>query len=61
MSLISNQAQLALIDEFVADLEKSLGVKHERLSFEQLWSAHPPKAAGDLSLQAFMKDVSESW
>lgn len=59
MSLITNQTQLGLIDEFASDLEKSLGVKHEKVSFEELWSSHPPVKAGDMSLQEFMKDVSE--
>lgn len=58
MSLITNQTQLGLIDEFVADLETWLGVEHEKVSFEQLWASHPPVAAGSMSLQAFMKDVS---
>lgn len=60
MSKITNMDQLAIIDKFVEDLEVSLGVTHERVSFDELWSTCPPKTAGTESLQEFMKDASNS-
>lgn len=60
MSAITNANQLAIIDKFVEDLEVSLDVSHEKVSFEKLWSTCPPKAAGNESLQDFMKDASNS-
>lgn len=60
MSTITNSNQLAIIDKFVEDLEVSLDVRHEKASFEKLWSTYPPKAAGNESLQDFMKDASNS-
>ncbi|KAG6366059.1 hypothetical protein INS49_000235 [Diaporthe citri] len=57
MSTITNKAQLAIIDDFVHDLETSLGIKHETVSFNELWSNCPPKAAGGMSLEGYMKDV----
>jgi hypothetical protein len=57
MSLIGNQKQLGIIDDFVKDLEASLGVKHEKVSFEELWATTTPDEAEGASLQEFMKDV----
>jgi len=58
MSLITNKDQLKIIDNFVADLEKSLGVKHKRVSFNEVWDSDPPEEAKGESLQEYMKDVS---
>lgn len=58
MALITNRDQLEIIDEFVADLESSLGVKQRRVSFNSLWNDSPPTEAGGQGLQDFMKDVS---
>lgn len=60
MSLITNRDQLAIIDKFVADLESSLGVKHSKVSFENLWKTSPPIETGGQGLSEYMKDVS-SW
>lgn len=49
---------MKIIDSFVTDLEKSIGVVHERTSFEGTWDLEPPPEAGDLSLQEYMKDAS---
>jgi hypothetical protein len=57
MSIITNKVQLAIIDDFVHDLETSMGIRHEKVSFNELWSISPPKAAGNLSLEDYMKDV----
>lgn len=57
MSLISNADQLKLIDQFAADLESSLGVTLQKMSFNDLWDADPPREAGEASLQQYMKDV----
>jgi hypothetical protein len=58
MSLITNKDQLKIIDNFVADLEKSLGVKHKRVSFNEVWDSDPPEEVKGESLQEYMKDVS---
>jgi len=58
MSLITNEDQLKIIDDFTADLEKSLGVKHKKISFNEVWDSDPPKEAKGESLQEYMKDVS---
>lgn len=57
MSMIKNKDQLAIIDDFVHDLEISLGIRHDKVSFNGLWSVSPPEEAGDLSLEDYMKDV----
>lgn len=58
MALITNRDQLKIIDNFVADLESSLGVKHRRISFESLWKDSPPIEADGQNLGEYMKDVS---
>jgi hypothetical protein len=58
MSCITNMDQLKIIDNFVADLEKSMRVKHKRVSFNELWDSNPPEQAKGESLQEYMKDVS---
>lgn len=57
MSLIANKHQKQLIDDFVIDLEKSLGVKHVKMSFDKVWDADPPKEAKGDTLLEYMKDV----
>ncbi|KAK4222507.1 amidase signature domain-containing protein [Podospora fimiseda] len=54
------QRTLDLIDEFVNDLESSLGVTHEKVSFNELWNSTTPEAAKGLSLQEFMRDASRN-
>jgi len=51
MSLITNKDQLKIIDNFVADLEKSLGVKHKRVSFNEGWGSDRPEEVKGESLQ----------
>ena len=58
MSLITNKDQLKIIDNSVADLEKSLGVKHKRVSFNEVWDSDRPEEVKGESLQEYMKDVS---
>ena len=58
MSLITNKDQLKIIQDFTHDLENSLGVKHQKLSFNDLWDADPPAEAEGETLQQWMKDVS---
>ncbi|KAK0701218.1 amidase signature domain-containing protein [Apiosordaria backusii] len=60
MSVISNKTQLDVIDKFVEDLESSLGVPAEKVSFNDLWESTTPGAANGLSLQEFMKDASRN-
>lgn len=57
LSLITNEHQKQLIDNFVIDLEKSLGVKHVKMSFDEFWDADPPADAKGDSLLEYMKDV----
>lgn len=56
--MITNKDQLGLIDNFVEDLESSLGVNQRKLSFESLWNESPPAEAGGQCLREYMKDVS---
>ena len=58
MDMIGNEQQRALLDAFVADLEKAFGVKHERISFKEAWQTNPPWQADGQSLPEYMKDAS---
>ena len=49
---------MEMIDNFVTDLEFSLGVKQRRVSFDFLWNESPPPEADDQGLQEYMRDVS---
>ena len=60
MTLISNEAQLKLIEDFTTDLEASLGVTRRSVSFDSLWDNSPPVQADGESLQEYMKYVSIS-
>ena len=55
MALIQNKEQLRLIGDFVADLERSLGVKHQKVSFNEVWEHAPPSEARGKSLQDYMR------
>ncbi|PVH87325.1 amidase signature enzyme [Cadophora sp. DSE1049] len=55
MSMITNKDQLKIINDFTEDLENSLNVKHEKVSFGEVWSSDPPAEAEGASLQDFMK------
>jgi hypothetical protein len=58
MKIIGNKEQVKIIDTFVTDLESSLGVTQNKVSFNQAWDADPPLEANGASLQEYMKDVS---
>ncbi|KAF2831281.1 amidase signature enzyme [Ophiobolus disseminans] len=58
MDMIRNAPQRELLDAFVADLEKTFGVKHEKVSFEEIWKTNPPSQANGASLLTYMKDAS---
>ena len=58
MSKISNAEQVAIIDKFVADLEASLGVQREKVSFEEVWNSSPPPEAQGLSFEDYMHNAS---
>ncbi|KAF2108478.1 amidase signature domain-containing protein [Lophiotrema nucula] len=60
MNLIGNKEQMKVIDAYVADLETSLGIRHQRLSFNEVWVTNPPVEANGASLQEYMKDVSRN-
>ncbi|KAI9689074.1 MAG: hypothetical protein M1822_000811 [Bathelium mastoideum] len=60
ISVISNKEQVKIIDKFVTDLEASLGVSREVISFDDLWSHRPPKEAEGQSLQEYMKGVARN-
>lgn len=53
----NNLAQQEIIDQFIQELEASLGLKHTKLSFQKLWDERPPEAARGQSLEQFMKNV----
>jgi hypothetical protein len=58
MKSIGNEQQIQLIDSFVVDLEKTFGVEHKKLSFEQVWHDDPPSEAKGETLMEYMKEVS---
>jgi hypothetical protein len=58
MSLITNKDQLGIIDKLVADLEESIGVRHTKISFSELWDADPPEEAQGENFEVWMRDVS---
>lgn len=60
ISLIRNKTQVALIDSFVADLEKYLGVEHKKVSCVELWDKDPPAEADGASCHEYMKDASRN-
>jgi hypothetical protein len=56
MSFITNMEQLKIIENFVADLEKSMRVNTTEFPSTELWI--PTHQAKGESLQEYMKDVS---
>lgn len=58
MATITNDDQLRIVDAFVKDLEVSLGVQSQEISFETLWNETPPTEAGGQNLSEYMKNVS---
>lgn len=52
MNQITNKDQLRIIEEFLADLGSSLGVKQKKVSFESLWDDSPPPEADGESLNS---------
>ncbi|KAL8364203.1 hypothetical protein RB601_009782 [Gaeumannomyces tritici] len=60
ISLIRNKTQVALIDSFVADLEKYLGVEHKKVSCVEFWDKDPPAEAHGASCQEYMKDAGRN-
>lgn len=57
---VPNVYQQKLIDDFVTDLEASLGIKRTHISFQELWNKNPPPAAEGQELEDFMKDVGKN-
>ena len=55
MALITNSNQVKLIDDFVAYLEVSTGLKHRKILFEAAWAASPPEEACGEDLHEYMK------
>ncbi len=60
MELITNKDQLKIIDDFITDLENSLGVKHKKVSFSEVWASNPPLEAKGESLHEYMKDAGRN-
>lgn len=56
--LITNKDQLKIIEDFVVDLEQTLGVTIRVVSCQSLWHRSPPSEVGGESLEEYMKDVS---
>jgi len=57
---VKNPKQQKIIDDFIADLESTLGFKHTKVSFQKLWNLNPPAEAKGLKLEEFMKDVGKN-
>lgn len=55
---VENKQQQAVINDFIFDLEKWAGVKHEKISFDDIWDKQPPQQACSMSLATYMKSVS---
>jgi len=55
---VPNTHQQKNIDQFLVDLEMSLEIKHEKVSFNDVWRQSPPPEANGLDLEEFMKNVS---
>jgi hypothetical protein len=53
----NNLVQQEIIDQFIRELEASLGLKHTKLSFQKLWDERPPEAARGQGLENFMENV----
>jgi len=54
---IMDAGQRTFAEEFTRDVEEYLGVKHEKLSFNDEWFKSPADEANGLSLDEYMKDV----
>lgn len=46
------------VEVWYGDLESSLGVTLQKISFNDLWDANPPREAEGAGLQQYMKDVT---
>lgn len=57
MALITNSNQVKLVDDFVADLEVSTGLKHRKISPKAEWAASPPEEACGEDLDEYTKDA----
>ncbi|KIX10283.1 uncharacterized protein Z518_01365 [Rhinocladiella mackenziei CBS 650.93] len=55
LNVIANRAQLEVIEKFVKDLEQSLGVQRQNVSFDESWDSSPPVEAEGQVLSDFMK------
>lgn len=56
---IANQAQQELVEEFVADLEKTLGVQKTEVSIKELWAKKTSEEANSSDIEEYLKDVSD--
>lgn len=46
-----------IAEEFMCDLESSLGIKPTRISFRDQWKLSKPRAVGEASLDEYMNAV----
>lgn len=52
-----NQAQQALLEQYVSILEEFLGVKRTTFSFVERWAEKPPAPAMGKSLEEYLGEV----
>jgi hypothetical protein len=52
--------QCAMAEKFVQDMEISLNLKHEKISFKEEWDRSQPQNMGTVPLGEYMRDVSAS-
>lgn len=58
MKSIWNQAQLRVLARFLDDLENTLDVGREEVSFERLWDRNPPWEARGETHDVYTEDVA---
>lgn len=51
--------QMTLIESFVQDMEKFLGVKRTEVSLAQLWQKTRPNSAAGIDLPEYLKTVRQ--
>ncbi|KAI0105672.1 amidase signature domain-containing protein [Nemania sp. FL0031] len=54
---IDNSDQMALIDNFLSDLEATLNAKVQKVSIADTWAAGHPTGVENVSIQDYLKDV----
>ena len=55
-----NDAQSSLIESFIQDLEKLLGIERTELSLAEMWRNTAPEPINDINLPVYLESVSQS-